>query len=518
MYMILSRSSVRITTLAVLVSLLGCLPSVAEHLQQRSPSGNVTNIILLIGDGMGPQQLALADMYYQRTNDKRMAALARFLRSATHGTHLSLPERSLVNDSACAASQIAGGCRCEPRQVGIDVNGKRCASVALEAKKRGMKVGLVSDTRITHATPAAFAAASRDREYESEIAAQLVESGVDLMLSGGLAFFLPNRELCADPRCHKAAGPIKFRADGQDLVQEARRKGFAVALHKRELEQVQATPVLGLFAPLHMNDAFDEGRDDEPSLALMTRKALSLLENPQGFFLMVESGQIDTAAHYNDVGWVFAEMLRLSSMLEEVERFTKTRNDTLVVMTADHETGGMGFSYRNPKQSGQKSPTEMGASGTIDFISPEVYRQLKAQKKTITETVQEFLAQDSKDRTPEGLGKSLHENIGVQLSSGTLRTLTELLERPAADAVTDPCSGHSLEQFYPYPNFHPSAMVAREIAATYGVVWATGTHTSTPVALMAKGPQGERFAGWHHIREVGEKLLTVLAESDGRAR
>jgi alkaline phosphatase len=513
-----SPASIRITALVALVSLIGCWPSSHQHSQQQAPTSDVRNTIVLIGDGMGPQQLALADMYYQRTNDKRMAALARFLRSATHGTHVSLPERSLVNDSACAASQIAGGCRCEPRQVGIDVNGKRCASVALEAKRRGMKVGLVSDTRITHATPAAFAAASRDREYESEIAGQLVGSGVDLMLSGGLAFFLPNKSLCADSRCHKAAGSIQFRADGQDLVQEAQRKGFTVALHKRELEQVQATPVLGLFAPLHMNDAFDEGRDDEPSLAMMTRKALSLLENPQGFFLMVESGQIDTAAHYNDVGWVFAEMLRLSSMLEEIERFTKGRNDTLVVMTADHETGGMGFSYRNPKQGRHKSPREMGASGTIDFISPEVYQQLKAQKKTIAETVQEYLSLDASDRTAEALGKILHENIGVQLPSETLRALTELLAQPATDTGADSCSGHSLEQFYPYPNFHHSAMVARAISATYGVVWATGTHTSTPVALMAKGPQAERFAGWHHIREVGEKLLSVLAESGGRAR
>jgi alkaline phosphatase len=511
-----SPASIRITILVALVSLIGCWSRPPQH-SQPPPAADVKNLIVIIGDGMGPQQIALADMYYQRTNDKRMAALARFLRSATHGTHVPLPERSLVNDSACAASQIAGGCRCEPRQVGVDIHGNRCASIALEAKKRGMKVGLVSDTRITHATPAAFVAAVGDREQESEIALQLVKSGVDLMLSGGLAFFLPDRSLCVDPRCHKNSARIRFRSDGQDLVQQAQREGFSVALSTRELDRALKTPLLGLFAPLHMNDAFEEGRDEEPSLVLMTRKALSLLDNPEGFFLMVESGQIDTAAHYNDVGWVFAEMLRLSSMLEEIERFTKGRNDTLVVMTADHETGGMGFSYRKPAQNGQNAPSEMGGSGAIDFISPEVYPQLKAQRKTIFKTVQEYLAQDAQDRTAESLGKSLKESIGVQLAREKLDALRELLEQPPADTSHEICGGHSLEQFYPYPTFHHSAMVAREISAQYGVVWATGTHTSTPVALMAKGPHAERFVGWHHIREVGEKLLSVLAESGGRA-
>jgi alkaline phosphatase len=141
-----------------------------------------------------------------------------------------------------------------------------------------------------------------------------------------------------------------------------------------------------------------------------------------------------------------------------------------------------------------------------------VYRQLKIQKKTIAKTVQEYLSYDSKNRTAEILGKDLRENSGVQLSSERLQALVDLLEQPAAHPVVDACSGHSLEQFYPYPSFHHSAMVAREISATYGVVWATGTHTSTPVSLMAKGPNAQLFAGWHHIRQVGEKLLRVIAE------
>ncbi len=102
-------------------------------------------MILVVGDGMGPQQVALSEIYWQRTRDERAAPLHHFLSKATNGIHIPLPERSLVNDSACAASQLAGGCRCEPRQIGVDIDGAPCDSVLRTAKQLGLRVGLISN-------------------------------------------------------------------------------------------------------------------------------------------------------------------------------------------------------------------------------------------------------------------------------------------------------------------------------------------------------------------------------------
>jgi alkaline phosphatase len=468
------------------------------------------NIILLIGDGMGPQQLALADIYYQRTGDPRAASLARFVRSAAQGMHLPLPERSLVNDSACSASQLAGGCRCEPRQVGVDVRGARCSSAALLAQSIGMKVGLVSDTRITHATPAAFAAHVSDREMEHEIASQLLSSGIDLMLSGGKTFFVGSPDRCGDKRCASKAVMKQLRKDGRDLLQEAHQQGFHIVSSRQELVESTHTPLLGLFAPLHMHDAFREGEDGEPSLAFMATKALSLLENPNGFFLMVESGQIDTAAHYNDAGWVLREMLRLSEMVAVIDDFVRTRNDTLVILTADHETGGMGFSYR------ASADTDAPRGEGIDFLSKSSLQALRSQKGTIHGALGESVESEPSYQELEVVVKRMQQVTGEVFSKDELgEALVSRVDVAHADHHAQ-CD--DIQSFYPYGTFRAAAMLGRKVGARHGVVWATGTHTSTAVSVMVKGPEAQRFVGWQQGHEVGEKLLRLIHERQAATR
>jgi alkaline phosphatase len=482
--------------------LLGCFSRASQSPPAKQGVVSPRNIILIIGDGMGPQQLALADLYYQRTGDTKAACLARFIRTSVQGLHVSTPARSLVNDSACAASQLAGGCLCEPRYVSIDIHGNRCASVALQAKQLGKKVGLVSDTRITHATPAAFAATVVDRDLEHSIASQLAESSFDLMLSGGEAFFVSTPDQCFGNRCASNVSPKNYRDDGRNLLAEVTARGIQVVSTRNQLEACRTTPVLGLFAPLFMHNAFREGEDAEPSLAVMTARALELLDNPNGFFLMVEAGQIDFAGHSNDAGWTLREMLRLSETIEVVERFYRNRNDTLVVLTADHETGGMGLSYREaqPKLSQKRQEKE------LDFLSSDVFSALRAQQKSVAEAMGKCkLKQSFRSLATKAISCTLSE-----LGEGAGRKLSDQVSEAGEHQHQRDAACNAFEPYYPYSTLSDVAFLGRELGAANGVVWATGTHTSAPVPLIAKGVGQERFVGWQHAREVGEKLLDLI--------
>jgi len=496
----------------VLLVCLGCSAPISEHKSlaqqvQATKADKPRNIILVIGDGMGPQQMALAELYYRRTGDKRAEALHQFIASSTHGTHMPIPASSLVNDSACSATQIAGGCACEPRQIGIDSRGRRCESLARDAQSRNMKVGLVSDTRITHATPAAFIAAVPDRDMEHQIAEQLLASKVDLLLSGGEAFFVSNAAQCKSSRCKDASWVRSYRRDGRDLLQEAQQAGIQLVTNKVELANSRQTPLLGLFSPSHMSDAFGEGLYEEPTLVEMTRRALELLDNPSGFFLMVEVGQINMAAHVNDAGWVLQEMLRLSRVLEGINQFASHRADTLVVVTADHETGGMGLSYKEQDSSGVD--TQQGES--LDFLSTKTFKALAEQRGSFYRALSESVSKHKAGLNNETLRGEFLQRTGVKLSDTVLNPVQAQLDAASAGKVQDMCGFDPT--FYPYHAYRASSLVGRMVGREWGVAWGTGTHTTTPVAVMAQGVGQERFAGWYEATGLGMRLRALLEDA-----
>jgi alkaline phosphatase len=270
--------------------------------------------------------------------------------------------------------------------------------------------------------------------------------------------------------------------------------------------------VLGLFAEKFMRDSFSEGKRDEPSLAFMTEKALALLDNSNGFFLMVESGQIDFASHHNDAGWVLREMLRLNSVIKVVEEFVSSRNDTLVILTADHETGGFGLSYRSSQVTGGQALSQKSAPparGSLDFLNSELFSKLRAQKAPLHQLVESAAVETIPD-----VRKKLLSQTGVNITEVRLgQILGE--KHPIIDDATSPLcedSTSAFAGFYPYREYGVAARLGREIGAHQGVVWASGAHTATPVQIFSKGPQSQRFAGWLQTRDVGRQLLTVVTD------
>jgi alkaline phosphatase len=288
------------------------------------------NVILMIGDGMGFGQINLA----------RLSPGGGALRVDTMpvvGLVRVSPLDDAVPDSAAAATALAGGRRTRNGRIAELPDGTPVRTVLEASEQVGRSTGLVTTTTITHATPAAFGAHVRSRAMESEIAAQLIEVGADVLLGGGLRYFLP--------RGASGSG----RADPRDLRAEARADGFALVESRQALREASGPRVLGLFALQGMTT-----RPPEPSLAEMTARAIELLaQDPDGFFLMSEGGQIDWACHDNDAARTLDQMRGFDEAVEAALGFARRRGDTLVLVTADHETGGLtliqdghGFSVR----------------------------------------------------------------------------------------------------------------------------------------------------------------------------
>jgi alkaline phosphatase len=282
---------------------------------------DVRNVILCIGDGMGANEIALARQKVVGQDGKLwmerlpVAGLVRTF-SADHA----------VTDSAAAATAMACGVKTKNGTIGIGIDKKAYASILEILSKKGWRTGLVVTSTMTHATPAGFASHVNSRDSEEEITGQLFDNRVDVLFGGGRKFWL-------------SAG-----RHGSNLMMMAQRAGYHVVQSREEMMKLTSGPALGLFA--------EEGMatfEPEPSLAEMTQKAIALLSakskdwfapEPK-FFMMMEGSQIDWAEHNNDTNNSIRQTLLFDMAVKETIEFARRDGRTLVIVTADHETGGL---------------------------------------------------------------------------------------------------------------------------------------------------------------------------------
>jgi alkaline phosphatase len=471
------------------------------------------NVILVIGDGMGPQQVGLLHTWASLAPNTAPGGPTAFERLADAG-YVGLsshwPGEGIVTDSACSATQLALGLPAVSEGIGVDVRGAPQPTVLQVAQQRGKATGLVSDTRLTHATPASFAAVAPHRSMENDIAADMIATGPQVMLSGGFRHFL-----AADTDGSR-------RDDDRDLFQEARDAGYEVVTDRQGLLDAEGDRLLGLFAPSGMQDAISDfaSRQEpdrvQPSLAEMTDAALTRLsKDPEGFFLMVECGQIDWAGHANDAGWMLAEMRRCDETLTVLEGFLEGRDDTLLVITADHETGGFGFSYSAwevPEPRDLPGPAFEGVqyAPNYNFGQREDLDTLAGQSDTVANVLRGFAALPEAQRTPALLAERLTEVTGFPISEDEAAHILEDRPTPARSDAEAPEGTmppiHDFPSFYPYGEGHRTAVVARVLARRQGVVWSTGTHTHTPVPVIAVGPGSDTFGRIQHHTDIGRAL------------
>ncbi|MFN8591580.1 MAG: alkaline phosphatase [Thermomicrobiales bacterium] len=307
------------------------------------------NVILLIGDGMGQAHRFAGQLLAAGRNGR--LSMDRLPYLGQMGT-VSVDPASFVTDSAAAATAIATGVKTVNGAVGIDPDGRERTTILELAKRSGRATGLITTCQITDATPAAFAAHVPYRADQSEIARQYVErTGVDVILGGGGAYWFPPDT--ALPRQLSGDSPWYGVGTCGNLVERAREFGYEFVSGERDLRDHLgrrtdrgAPRLLGLFAAQEFFVQTAEGLgavyDPPVALADLTAAALDILSrNRDGFFLMVEESAIDRMAHRNNAPLTLKGILELDRAVQVALSFANRSPDTLVVVTADHECGGL---------------------------------------------------------------------------------------------------------------------------------------------------------------------------------
>ncbi|MFZ5841770.1 MAG: alkaline phosphatase [Pseudomonadota bacterium] len=430
----LRNAAPRYSRLLAGVSLL--LASLAVTAAESPPR----NVILMIGDGMGFGQVSA---YRQFADDPATPATeATVFDDMLVGTIATRASDGAdhITDSAAAATAYACGIRTRNGAIGVDPHDAPCLTVMEAARQRGKNTGIVVTSQLTHATPAAFYAHVPSRKQIQAIANQFWRGdrgAVDLALGGGAEDFT-------------AA-----------LRQQMQRAGVHLIDTRAQLQTLAALPAFGTFHDGGLPMAIDRS-GESPSLAEMTTVALQLLSrNEHGFFLLIEGSQIDWASHANDIVGTLSEMASFADSIAIARAFVARHPDTLLVVTADHETGGLSLG-RDQQTLWRKSLLrEVRASAA------GMARRVLAGANPV-DVLQQLspIVADSADR--QRLQKAQRDGAALQA------------------AFADIVSRHSLTG------------------------WSTRGHTGADVPLYAIGAGSDRIRGHHDNAWLGQQLLQLI--------
>ena len=430
--------------LAVIVGLglLGHSPALADETRPH-------NIILLIGDGMGLSQITLARLV-------KGAPLAMD-GVKTIGLVETASLTGAVTDSSAAITAMASGVKTKNKMLGVDADGKPLRPFTDDLADQGWRIGLVTTTRVTHATPGGFYAHATERSDEKVVAQQLIDSRVTVAFGGGLGLF-PGPKL-------GALIDKKFR-----IIRD--RSGLQIAANVKPGQRF-----IGLFAESHMAYELDRP-DSQPGLAEMTVRAIELLRAVEdtSFFLMVEGGRIDHAGHAHDAASSARETIAFDDACAAALKFAAGDGHTLVLITADHPTGGLAISEK---------------------IDIEGLRRTRA-------TGIKMLADSKKDAA--SLRAIVRERTGV-----------ELTEDEATEAAADR-----------FDRYEKAGYLSDTLAARRGVYFAfpleaqgqmdsTEGHEGTMVPIYSTGPGAERFTGTFDNTEIAKRVRELTAPPVGAA-
>ncbi len=457
-----------------------------------SPSAQIIEpqakyIFFLIGDGMGEAHKQLSEEYLRYISGNNSLKLS--LNSMDVNTTVTTGSANAeITDSAAAATALATGVKTNNGMISQDPDGQSLTTLLEAVRDKGYATGIVTTTGVTHATPACFYAHNDYRSHEADIALQLLESNLDFIAGGGLSFFLPAQI----PDSMLALGPdargmeiFTERTDGQNLIESFAEKGYKMFIGPGGVNEfIGYVPKAGdkVFAPLTYNyfpyeiDRLAQGTD-LPGICDITKQALRLLcLDEEGFFLMVEGGRIDYAAHNNDAFGVIYDTLAFDNVVKVALDFYEAHPyETLIITTSDHETGGLSL-----QDVDFKSVEEVSASYGDGFAT--LYDSLKS--------FDEFIA------GVNSLGFYPDEDERDVLSEVYAQTLlTEYSEDTIDTSI---------------------ALELNDILnKRIGVVWSTDYHTSTEVSLGVTGVFSERFADAQDNTDIANILAEIIGVSIG---
>lgn len=418
--------------------------------------------------------MEIARQYSRYIHQEKLIIPDKIMKEGSFGLLTTHAADSLSSDSAAAATALASGCKTKPGWIGTCADGSVPTTVMEMAKSRGMRIGLITNSTVYDASPAAFAGHVQDRRMHSSIIDQYLKLEPDLLMGGGRDIFLPMTQ------------PGSRRKDDTDMIAAFQKHGYLYVTNKEELSRAKANKVLGLFSLQDMSFELDRDKNVEPSIYDMTQAAIRLLQegNKGGFMAFIETENTDTAAHMMDIASLihdFREFDRAVGLAYEFYR--KHPRETLILVTSDHETGGLAFTM---------------ALRDIDPSNP---------RKQIAGTEQDL-------RKIQSIPISLKKALEILGPNPTSESIDKLMADYFKGFILAPDLKKAMLGKDPvgrtiYLNTVANGL-GMMIANNTQAYWATTSHTNHPVFVAALGVGAERFRGYQDNTDFAKHIFSLI--------
>jgi alkaline phosphatase len=458
--------------LARAVTLVACAVVLATAWAPAAAADLPRNIIVMFADGAAPTQWDFGRYTSRLLRNEPFATTEVIFREGVLGLMTTSPHGPYVTDSAAAASAMSAGFKVANGAVSVTPDGKPVRTIMPAAKAGGKRIGLVTTATGYDATPAAFSLNAKSRRDSQALVDQYLALEPDVLMGGGADYFLP------------AGTPGGKRKDGKDVIAAFRAKGYQTARNTAELKAAAGPRLLALFADEDMDFELDRNPSQEPSTAEMAAAAIAVLSrnSPNGFVLLVENENVDTAGHANDAASLMRALWAFDDAVKVALEFQRRNPDTLVIVTGDHETGGFSPPYALKDLSTLSSKNRF-------YSGDEQLRML--------------------GRITMSLGAA-NEKLGRKPSGEALDKL--LAEHFPGFRLDPDLREHILKQQTLERNFSyvTQNTLGRMVARQTGYYWGTSGHTPEPVAVGAIGPGAELFRGYQDNTDFGKHLHRLI--------
>ena len=457
-------------------------------------------VFLFIGDGMSYPQIQTAADYQGAMQQEAQADILSgpskmpFMNFPAAGSATTYDSTSFCPDSASTATSLSTGHKTYSGVINMDEQKKVSYETIAEKVKAqlGYKVGIVSSVNLNHATPAAFYAHQPSRNNYYEIGQELVASGFDYFAGGGL--------LSPEGK------------DGQQtsLYTLAEQAGYQVITTQSKAGQLAAQDgkALVIGETLADSDALsydNDRRQSEWALKDYVRKGIEVLDNDKGFFMMVEGGKIDWACHANDAGSAVADTLALNDAINEAVAFYNNHpQETLIVVTGDHETGGLTIGYAGTDYDTFLTNLDNQAISYAKFDSDYVanYKKNKTSFETVLQDIKtNFGLMSASDAEASANGK-------LVLTDYELAQLKAAYDKTMSGATVDKANQR---EYVLYGTYEPlTVTITHLLNNKSGVNFASYAHTGLPVPVFAQGVGYDLFKGYYDNTDIYNKMAVLL--------
>ena len=485
----------------------------------RADSGAAPKyVFLLIGDGLAMPQRSAAEYFLAAKEGNARPGIVKLAMNQlpVQGMTTTYSLNSIITDSGAAGTALATGVKTYNGAISVDGSKKSVPTLAEKARDKGMKVGIVSSVSLDHATPACFYAHQDSRNNYYEIALEVAKSNFDYFGGGGFK----------DPAGKKS----KKEGEKQNALDVMKAAGYAVADSRQAIMEAKpGTKLVALNPELDADKALPYALDGDKkglTLAEYTAKGIELLDNPKGFFFMVEGGKIDWACHANDAASSIADTLAFDAAVAEALKFAgKHPGETLIVVTGDHECGGLTLGFagtrygnyydylKNQKASfegftaalAEYKKTHDAASAKFEDVVP----MIKESFGLVVPAEADLEAMKSAPKADEN-NTSPANPYGMYLRDFELTAVKEAFVRSMQNQKEK--SGSEMD-YRAYGGYEPLAVTLTHILDNKaGIGWTSYSHTGVPVVTSATGPGAEAFAGYYDNTDLAKKIMTSLGE------